>query len=383
MKKTLSILAATLIALAGVLVLTLIHHPGRMDYIEYWSSGRLITQHVNPYSTERIFALEKSAGATFTRALIMPNPPWMLFLVAPLGFVGKYTGLFLWQVVSIGCVLASILLLNKQAKNGPLALIFAPVFASLLSGQSSPLLLLGFSLFLHFYGTRPFLAGASLLLMAFKPHLFLVFWAVLLVDCLYRRKFRILAGGVTALCCATAISLCFDLHVWQHYLAIIFGYHYSQDFLPTPSELFRVLIDANAFWLLFVPSVVGVFWGLWYYSRRKQIWDWRSHGMLLMLVTIFVSPYSFFTDEVVLLPSIFFVMALSNRRKYSGWILLAINTAALSVVAFIGNLISPWYIWTSAAWLLWFLYATNGFRRFGEQEVPASDTVQIARLEGA
>lgn len=105
--------------------------------------------------------------------------------------------------------------------------------------------------------------------------------------------------------------------------------------------------------------------------------------MLLMLVTILVTPYGFFSDEIVLLPSIAFAIAYPHRRKYSGWILLVINTAALCVVAFSGKLASPWYVWTPTAWLLWFLYATNGFRYVGEQEVPASDRVQIASLEGA
>lgn len=382
-RKVLSLLAAILVAFAGILGLTAMHHPGKMDYIEYWSSGKLIVQHANPYSPDGIFALEKSAGALFTRPLIMLNPPWMLFLVAPLGLFGTYTSLFFWLVAGIGCILASNLLLNKDAKNGPLALIFAPVFACLCSGQSSPLLLLGFSLFLYFYNERPFFAGASLLLMAIKPHLFLVFWAVLLLDCLYRRRFLILAGGLAALGGAVAISLCFDFHVWQHYFATVRGYHVQQSFLPTVSMLFRMLINVHIFWLLFVPSAAATVWGFWYYFRCRRVWDWKIHGMLLMLVSVFVSPYGFFTDEIVLLPAVVFAMTLPERRKYSGWILLAINTAALGVIASGAQLASRDYIWTPAAWLLWFLYATNGFRRFGEREVPTSDTVQIASLEGA
>src|SRR6201999_1952329 len=99
------------------------------------------------------------------------------------------------------------------------AFLFMPVIASFRMAQSSPLLLLGFSLFLFFYRRRPFLAGASLLLMAIKPHLFLVFWAVLLVDCIYRRSLLVLAGLASALALGTGFATCLDPHIWQHYFA--------------------------------------------------------------------------------------------------------------------------------------------------------------------
>lgn len=380
-RKILSSLAAILIALVGILALTAIHRPERMDYIEYWSSGKLIVQHANPYSPAGIFNLEKSAGSSFARPLIMLNPPWTLFLVAPLGLLTLHSGLFLWLLAGIACVLASILLLDKHAKNRPLALAFAPVFACICSGQSSPLLLLGFTLFLTFHRRHPFTAGASLLLMAIKPHLFLVFWGVLLVDCIYQRRFRLLAGGVSALVASTALALCFDFHVLQHYLTTVRWYHVQQSFLPTTSMLLRMLIDTRAFWLLFVPSILATAWGLWYYSRWKHAWDWKFHGMLLMLVTILASPYGFFSDEIVLLPSIAFALSLTEKRRYSGWILLAINTAALAVLATGAQLSSPYYLWTPAAWFAWFLYATNGFRIHRQQEDSLAASSGIRRFE--
>lgn len=86
--------------------------------------------------------------------------------------------------------------------------------------------------------------------------------------------------------------------------------------------------------------------------------------MLLMLVTILVSPYGFFTDEIVLLPSIIFAFSFTAKRKYSGWILFAINTAALIIAMALGaQLSSPAYTWTPVAWLAWFLYSTGGFQR--------------------
>jgi hypothetical protein len=350
--------AAAATAIAGILLFAATTHPVRMDYSEYWASAQLLVHHNNPYSPASVFAVEKAAGRPATTPLIMLNPPWTLFLVAPLGFCGLHFGLFLWTLASTACVLVSSRLLEMPPNDRPLAFLFAPVIACILSGQSAPFLLLGFTLFLRYHSNRPFLAGASLLLMAIKPHLFLVFWLLLFVDCVYRRRLLMLAGGLSALAAATAFSMFFDPRIFQHYFTTMREFN-RQGFLPTASMLFRILIDPHAVWLLLVPSIAAAIWALWYYLRWRQSWNWKSHGMLLILVTILVSPYGFFTDEIVLLPSVVFALSFPRRRRNSVWILLLINGAALVIIfATQSSLASSAFLWTPLAWLGWFLYAT-------------------------
>jgi len=361
-KKILRSLAAAAIVLTGLLVISAASHPASKDYISYWSAGRLLIHHADPYSSTQVLALEKTQGYSEIKPIIMRNPPWALFLVVPLGFGNSVIGLLLWTVAAAGCILIFIRLLKVAPENRVFAFLFAPALAAICSGQSSPFLLLGFSLFLRFYQSRPFLAGTSLLLMAIKPHLFLLFWMLLLVDCIYRRRFLILAGGVSALAVGTAFSMCLDARVWQHYLAMLRASELDNEFFPTVSMLFRLLIDARANWLLFVPSALAMFWGLWYYARNRDIWDWRIHGMLLMLVTVLVSPYGWFSDEIVLLPSIAFAFTISQKRKYSVEVIVAINSVALLVLLIAHpSLTSCAYLWTPLAWLAWFLYSTEGF----------------------
>lgn len=381
-KKIIQVLAGATIVIIAALILTAT--TSRTDYIEYWSSAKLLLHRADPYSPAGVFALEKAQGYNATRPIIMLNPPWALFLIAPLGFVSLRTGLFLWTLAGAGCVIVSAQLLNVPPKDRAFAYVFAPALASILMGQSSPFLLLGFCLFLRFHGSRPFLAGASLLLMAIKPHLFLIFWAVLLVDCLYRRRYSILTGGAAALAAASLFSMCFDPHVWQHYITMFQGYKLQQGFLPTASMLFRMLIDVRAFWLLFVPSILAIFWGLWYYARWKREWDWKIQGMLLMLVTVLVSPYGYFTDEIVLLPSILFALGFPEKRKHSAWLLLAINTIALYIALLHhAPLGSRAYMWTPVTWLVWFLYATYGSRQQRhDRNATANSLETTTSLEG-
>lgn len=363
---------AIAIALAGIFVLTVVLRPAGMDLIEYWSSAKLLLQHSNAYSPVGVFSLEKSQGFSPSSPLVMLNPPWALFLILPLGFGGPHVALYLWTIAAFGCVLAFLRLLEVPSKNSVLALFFAPVLASICSGQSSPFLLLGFALFLRFYRSRPFWAGASLLLMAVKPHLFLVFWAVLLVDELSHRRFRIFAGFAAALAAASLFPMAFDPRIWRHYVETVRSAALNHAQFPTLSMLFRMLINANAVWLLLVPSGAAILWALWYYARNRNVWDWRSHGMLLMLVTILVSPYGFFTDQIVLLPSIAFALLMPERRKYSIPILIAINAAAiLLLMRPHASLVSPALVWTPLAWFAWFLYNPRHGKRQIHESLPA------------
>ncbi len=132
---------------------------------------------------------------------------------------------------------------------------------------------------------------------------------------------------------------------------------------PTISMLVRLLIDRRADWLVLLPSVFAVLWGLWYYVRNRKVWRWNTHGMLLVLITVLASPYGWLMDEIVLLPSVIFALSLPERREYSGWILLSINGLAALVYTVAGaSLESPYLIWTPIAWLGWFLYATSKVR---------------------
>lgn len=362
-KSILRRLAAAAIVLAGLLFISLTGHPASKDYISYWSAGKLLIHHANPYSRPDVLAVERAHGFSETRPLMMRNPPWALFLTAPLGLGSPSIGLFFWTLAAAGCIVAFIRLLKVPPEDRAFVFLFAPTIAVFRIAQTSPFLLLGFSLFLYLHRRRPFLAGASLLFMAIKPHLFLVFWAVLLADSLYRRSLVVFAGLAAALVAATTFAMGFNAHIWQHYFAMLRGSDLDSEFFPTTSMMFRLLIHPQAIWLLFVPSAVGIVWGLWYYIRNRHVWHWGTHGMLLMLVTVLVSPYSWFPDEIVLLPALAFAITFPHRRARSLELLVVINLAAI-LVLMAGNrsIVSTVYLWTPSAWLVWFLYTTNGFR---------------------
>ena len=367
MAKALRAVAAALITLVGVGVIAWIGSRATSnDYIEYWSSSKLFLAGANPYSVESVLALEKAHGFLLDSPLVMLNPPWSLFVVAPLGLFPALVGLCLWIVAEAGCVAASVLLLDVPRQYRTLAFLFTPVIACFSMEQSSPFLLLGFSLFLRFYWSRPFIAGASLLLMTLKPHLFLAFWVILLADCLFRRRFAVLLGLATALAGASAFSTIMVPHVWMDYYRLLHGAALDQNYFPTLPTLLRMAINVKLAWIALIPSCVAIVWGFAYYWRNRTHWDWRREGMAVMLVTVVTSPYSWASDQVVFLPAL--ARTLESRYRYqrhSMELLTAINCVAL--VAFVLRL--QLAAWIPLAWLGYYLYAV----RSGVHRKPAED----------
>jgi hypothetical protein len=143
--------------------------------------------------------------------------------------------------------------------------------------------------------------------------------------------------------------------------------------MPTLSMVVRLLIDRQAAWLQFIPAVLGCAWALKYFWANREHWDWAEHGSPLLLGSVMVAPRAWFSDEVILLPAILFGLYRAVRRGRGLVPFGCIAGAALLEVVAGAGLSSPWYLWTTPAWLLWYLYATR----------PASEGVAVASRSDA
>jgi len=83
-----------------------------------------------------------------------------------------------------------------------------------------------------------------------------------------------------------------------------------------------------------------------------------DQGMLVLLVSVACAPYSWFTDESVVLPA---VLAGVYRAENAGCSLLPFGIVAgvaLIEITMKVPISSLFYLWTPLAWLTWYLYAT-------------------------
>jgi hypothetical protein len=332
------------------------------DVLEYWASGRLLLQHQNPYDAASVFQLEQSAGAPSSHDEVMFNPPCALPFVLPLGLFSARSAIMVWLLAMIALLMISIRILwivhGKRADRLHLLIyIFAPVTACISQGQIVPLMLFGLASFLWLYRDRPLLAGLCVPLLAIKPHLLFPFGLVVLLWALRGKRYSFLAGTLLGFTALFGIAIFFDHQVLTHYLPALHAASFvASHGMPNVSTLLhRPWPAANI--LQYVPELGATCWAIWWYIRRRHHWDWNDDGLLLIAVSVVVAPYSWFFDEIVVIPAMLngIYRCSESVKSLSGFSVL--NGAALALIVFNVDLLSGAYIWTSLAWLGWACYA--------------------------
>ena len=330
------------------------------DFLSYWATGRQLVLHRNPYDRDAIWALEHAAGLDPRTVLIMRNPPWALPLAYPLGFLGLRFAGILWTLLLLTCLLVSIRLLHELHGSPPnrihwLGFAFTPAIICLTMGQTSLLALLGLVLFLRFHRCHPFLAGAALWLCALKPHLFLPFAAVLALWIVVSRSYKLLAGFTLSLAFTSAIAFLIDPSAWPDYARLMRSPSVENQFIPCLADVFRHWLHPHAIWLQYLPAALACLWALLYFWRRRAHWDWLTGSSPLMLVSLLAAPYSWLYDQCLVIPSLLDGAYRTRSRKLLAVLALLILAADVEI-CFV-KVTSTLFLWTTPAWLIWYLFA--------------------------
>lgn len=364
---TICIAAFVLYLLGIVLLLGSTTSPGGHDFIAFWAAGQQLIHHANPYDAANVLRTEITGGfKADSHALIMRNPPWAACLVLPLGLLGAKAGSLVWAGVLLACLVASVRLFSHLLgrPNDPLHLLafaFNPGLLCILAEQTSLFALLGLVLFLRWHRLRPFAAGLALYLCALKPHLFLPFAAALVLWVVATRSYRILVGFGLALAAASAGATWCDPGIWAHYRQMMQHSGISTEFIPCLAVALRFAVHRQTMWLQFVPAGLGCVWAVWYFLRHHGRWDWMEHGAMLLAVSLTVSPYSWWTDQAVVLPALMLATARWASPLHIRFLMLA--SAAMAIQQLCGaTLHSPWVLWTAPFWLAWYLSVATGKR---------------------
>lgn len=336
---------------------------GGGDYIQYWASGRLLLAGANPYDAEQVLSLERASGSSLIEAEVTFSPPPVLTMSLVLGLFTAKNGLILLFAASLASLAASLRVL-WQLHGSPntllhlTGLLFAPVLACIQAGQISIFFLLGVCLFLLWSERHAALAGAALLPLILKPHLFLPFGVALLLWIVSRKKYGVVAGFLAAVALSSAVPFYLDRDLWMQYTQMIQNAGIMVHFVPSFGYLLRVWIDPRAGWLQFLPEAAGCIWGAWYFWTRRARWEWMDQGLLLLLVSLLCRPYGWFFDEAVLLPAVLTGVLLSKKSGRTLAPIAIAAAAALVELCFSVKVTSGYYLWTAPAWLACYLYAT-------------------------
>jgi len=347
---------------------------GSRDFIEYWASAHQVLHHANPYDASSILKLEQSAGFPIgLPPLIMGNPPSALLLILPLGLLSPVAGELLWELLLLASLAASIHMIRTMHGN-PKSLLhllgfsFAPILSCLLSGQVAIFVLLGLVLFLRLHRSHSFLAGVSLWLCLLKPHLFLPFGIVLLLWIIRTRSYKILAGTAFALCLSSAIATLLDPPVWMQYTRMMSTERIDSLRMPCLGSLLRFYVSPHTLWLQCLPAALSCIWAITYFLKRRDEWDWIENGSPLILVSVFVAPYTWLMDQAVLIPALLHGAYLTRSRTLIAILALMSAVIEIGIIGGIPLLHSDFYLWTAPAWLIWYLCAVRSGHASSQRE---------------
>jgi hypothetical protein len=348
------------------------------DSIQYWAAGTLLVHSQNPYSVPSVLALERSQGYNSDRPLMLRTPPWSVWMVLPLGLLSAFWGWVAWLAILLGSLVISIRISwrmygDRERPRPPNAFLltgylFAPVAACLVAGQMGMVLLLGIALFLLLEQDHPFLAGAALLIPLAKPHIFTLLWPILAVWIVTRKRWSLLGGFAAAFLLALSIAVALDPAIFQHYREMLQQQAIQHEFIPALSGMIRGIFFRRYFWVQFVPTGLGLLWSARFYWKNRQTWSWRGHGPALLVAALLTTPYSWMTDEVVLLPAILQGVVWVNRTKLkvtSQLVILLFVGLDLLLLLIVRAQVPPAtgiYFWSSLVWFSWYWYA-KGFSR--------------------
>lgn len=378
--------------IAAILLWALVSHlpylranVAQRDSIAYWAAGDLLLRNQNPYDAGAVLTVETAHGYHETKPLVLRTPPWSLLMVLPLGLVGPFWAWMSWIALSIASLLLTMRLCWKMY-GGPdvsqnlfwiVGYAFAPVAACLVAGQMGLVLALGMVLFLWIEPDHPLLAGVVLLLPFAKPHLLSGFWLVFALWVVTRRRYLVGTGLALSIVVASALALALDPGIFVHYREMLSRSSMGTEFIPAISGVLRLLFFRRFFWVQFIPLVLGLAWSIRFYVVHRSDWNWRQHGPILLIVSVLTTPYSWLTDEVVLLPAVLqAIVYMSTAKDRLPWatrlvlILFAcLNGLLLLILAAKVPFATGIYFWSSLVWFGFYTYSRRYARRHGSLEL--------------
>ena len=222
------LLAIAVLTVFAALTTSLLLSPFRaQDFFALWSYGQVILGHpaAELYDTGRLQDLQVALGMDPAIHAPFPYPPVFMLLVWPLGLLPLRPAFHLWTALTLAAFVMAAAPWRQRlpATVLPVALLLlSPITtASVVAGQSGLLsgaLLIGG---LRLAERRPWLAGALLGLLTYKPQLGVLVPVALMAAGAWRAA---AAAGLMAAALAAVTCAVFGPQVWTDWLASLPGY---------------------------------------------------------------------------------------------------------------------------------------------------------------
>lgn len=302
-------------ALRGIWFVDVAGHGIATDFLAFWGAGRLALEGAAPlaYDIERLkLVQELGLGRAYAGTFPWFYPPFFLLVAAPFALLSYVPALFLWVGATLAAYLAAIRAILPRGAAVVAALAAPTVCGNVVTGQNGLLTaaLLGGGLVL--LEPRPWLAGALLGLLAYKPQFALLIPLALIGA----GRWRALAAAAATVAVAVGVSTAlFGWDAWTAFLAaqgvaadrVLMNGGIGMFKIQSVYAALRLLGAANGLaWLgqgiVAAVTAFGVLW-LW---RRPVSFSLKAAA--LATAVLIVTPYLLIYDLTVLTVALAFLV---------------------------------------------------------------------------
>jgi hypothetical protein len=373
-RRRLEMVALTLLLPVAVYALTrLASNTIALPHAEsllFWTAGRVLLAHGNPYAPAQIKALQVQAGFSGSELPFILEPPWALPLMVPLGLLDFDGARVLWLLAN-SAIICSCAALAWRYYRGPrshwalpwiLTVVFAPIYQLLGLGQITAWVLLGIVGFLVAERQRrDWLAGMALGIMTIKPHIAYLIWPAVFLWMWKERRWRVAGGACTAFILLSALPLLSNRDIYSYYLQLTAQHPLTEGLDPSLSTMIRLLLGPDRWWGQWLLAVVGFAWFLTRWLRMRNRWDWSLQAPVLVVASVLTAPHTMVYDQVVLVLPLMQMAAMAVNGGSRAEALFAAGSYALvdGVVVLLVVMVSGG-LPTAPGWTI--LYAILGRR---------------------
>jgi hypothetical protein len=250
-------------------------------------------------------------------------PPLFLLVAAPLAALPYVPALMIWQAVTLFAVVRLIKRIVPSRQTTLLVLGCPVVFVCLAHGHNGFLTAFLSGGGLLWLERRPWLAGALLGLLAYKPQFGLILPLVLMAG----GHWRAIAGAMLSVLTASSMTLLlWGIEPWQAFLASLgptqsvvleqggIGWHKIQSAFSAVRAWHGSI--GLAYGVQAVVALIVIAANIWLW-RSAQPRELRHAG--LMIGALLVTPYSLDYDTVVIMVAMAFFVAFALREGFWPW----------------------------------------------------------------
>ena len=305
------------------------------DFSQLWAGARVFVTGGDPYDPATWPGRVQELGGQDAVTPVFVYPPWVLFVLAPLGLLELQLAATAWIAATlIFAAVGLFLLLAQTAPRLPLAhttIAFAlvgsqPGIVAFYSGQWSFFLvgaLALLSVFLH--RRRQSLAALCGVAMLIKPQLFLLAAPTLLRIAIARRQRRLIGGLVLLATMAALASAVLFPRWWEPWSGVAAGRGGNIRAASLPNAMRDVFGDPG---LVAAIALVAGLIGLAFAFSPASDAAWP----VWLTVSVNAAPYVFVYDQVILLAPLALAAGILARDRPGRSLLVTSVGVAILVV---------------------------------------------------